>query len=219
MTKAKLVLLRHGQTADNIERILTGQNDVPLTKAGEEQARVAGELIRDIPFDKVYSSPLSRSFNTASLALKMAGQELPIEKHKGILEGSTGEFSGRSMDDPEVLKFVRVYDTAPVGGESDKQLVARVQKFFDDEVLPRLKRGENVLVVSHSGTTRAFDIPLGINPPPADGTPWVRRTIPNATPLVHEYEDGVRIKSYALENPETTKANKLTARRADKFKP
>jgi len=208
MTTAKLVLMRHGETDQNRLRLMTGQLDIPLNKIGEEQARAAGPLIKDIPFDKAYSSTLSRAFNTAALALKAAGQDIPIEQRKEIVEGDSGEFTGRNIDtDPEVKKFVRLYDTAPPGGESDKQLVARVQKFFDEEVLPRLKRGENVLVVSHSGTVRAFDIALGLYPAPPDGTPWpTRRSVPNAGPSVHEYEDGVLKKSYDIENPETKKA-------------
>ena len=218
-TQAKLVLMRHGETDQNRLRLMTGQSDVPLNKLGEEQARAAGPLIKDIPFDKAYSSSLSRAFNTAALALKAAEQDIPIERRKEIIEGDAGEFTGRNMDtDPEFLKFVRLYDTAPPGGESDKQLVARVQKFFDEEVLPRLKRGENVLVVSHAGTVRAFDIVLGLYPAPADGTPWPkRRPIPNAGPSVHEYEDGVLKKSYDIENPETTKAARKS-RNVSKFR-
>lgn len=206
--KAKLVLMRHGQTDQNKKRLMTGRLDIPLNETGEREARAAGPLIKDIPFDKAYSSTLSRAFNTASLALKAAGQDIPVEQRKEIVEGDSGEFTGRNMDtDPEIIKFVRLYDTAPPGGESDKQLVAREQKFFDAEVLPRLARGENVLIVCHSGSVRAFDIVLGLYPAPADGTPWTtRRPVPNAGPSVHEYEDGVLKKSYDIENPETTKA-------------
>jgi len=220
MTKGILVLVRHGQSVDNIKRLMTGHNDVPLTKTGEEQARAAGLLIKDIKFDKVYSSPLGRAFNTAALALKAAGQDLPIEKRNELLEGDAGKFAGRSMDnDPEVKKFVRFYDTPMPGGESDKQLVARVQKLFDEEIWPRLRRGEKVVVFSHSGTTRAAGIPLGLAQPPQDGMPWKRTAIPNATPLVYEVEGDVVTKAYVLENPVTEKANKPPAKPADKFKP
>lgn len=218
--KAKLVIMRHGQTDHNKLRLMTGQLEVPLNKAGEAQARAAGPLIKDIHFDKAYSSTLSRAFNTAALALKAAGQDIPIEQRREIIEGDAGEFTGRNMDtDPEFLKFVRLYNTAPPGGESDKQVVAREQKFFDAEVLPRLARGENVLIVCHSGSVRAFDIVLGLYPAPADGTPWTtRRPVPNAGPSVHEYEDGMLKKSYDIENPETKKAAQKSGN-VSKFRP
>ncbi len=211
MTKAKLVIMRHGQTEHNIKRLLTGQMDVPLTQLGEAQARAAGPLLRDIPFDKVYSSPLSRAFNTVTLALEAAGQEIPIEQRNEILEADAGEYSGRSLNtDPAVAEFLKlyIYDAAPPGGESDKQVVERVRKFFDEEVQPRLARGENVLISAHAETIRSLDIVLGLVPTPADGVARSkRRHVPNAGPAVHEYEDGVLKKSYALENPETAKAD------------
>ena len=200
--KGLLVLMRHGETDHNVQRLMTGQMDVPLNKTGEEQAQAAGPLIMDIKFDKAYSSTLSRAFNTAARALKAAGQDLPIEQRVEIVEGDAGDFTGRNMEtDPELVKYVRLYDNAPPNGESDKQVVARSQKFFDKEVLPRLARGENVLVVSHAGTVRAFDIVLGIEKAPADGAARQRRSVSNAGPGVHEYEDGVRVKSTQLVNP------------------
>lgn len=204
--KATLVVMRHGETEQNTFRLMTGQLDVPLNATGENQARTAGKLLRKlgIIFDKAFSSSLSRSFNTAALALKEAGQNISIEQRKEMVEASAGDYTGRSIDtDAEVAEFVRLrlYDTAPPNGESDKDVVARVRKFYESEVLPRLQRGENVLVVSHAGTTRAFDIVLGLEKEPADGTHRHRRFIHNAGPGVHEFEDGARVKSYDIPNP------------------
>jgi 2,3-bisphosphoglycerate-dependent phosphoglycerate mutase len=232
MVKATLVILRHGQTEDNIKRLNTGQNETPLTKTGEEQSRMAGTLIRDVHFDKVYSSPLSRAFNTAVLALKASGTQQhlqnddgswQIEKRKEIIEVNDGDLTGRSLvDDPVLDEYFKhsVYDVPAPGGESDKQLVARIKKFYEEEVLPRLAHGENVLVTSHSGAICAFDIAMGLSPVPADGTPWkTRKKIPNAGPAVFEYEDGVLKKSYAIENPETVKASMKKKLDAEKHRP
>ena len=201
--KGVLVLMRHGETDHNKQRLMTGQLDVPLNKTGEAQAHAAGLLLRGIRFDKVYSSTLSRAFNTAALALKAAGQDhLPIEQRAEIVEADAGDYTGRNMEtDPEVLAFVRLYDSAPPNGESDKQVVAREQPFFDTDVKPRLERGENVLIVMHAGSKRSFDIVIGREKAPADGTARVRRSIPNAGPEKHEYEDGVLVQSTQLVNP------------------
>ncbi len=207
MANAKLVLLRHGQTPDNVAHINTGHRDVPLTEVGTEQARAAGGLIKDIVFDKVFCSPLIRAFNTASLALETAGQNTPIEKHRDIIEGDDGDLTGRGSKDPFCVDYYQrsTYDMAPPGGESQKQLVARVKKFYEEVVMPCLERGENVLVTAHCGTIRAFDVAMGLSPVPVDGEPWKNlRPVPNAGPEVHEYESGVLKKSYAFENLVTT---------------
>lgn len=235
--RAKLVIMRHGQTEDNIRRIDTAQNDEPLNKTGEEQARAAGPLIRDIRFDKVFSSPLSRAVDTGRLALQASGTQPHLQRADGtwqietrpeIIEQNDGILTGRHMEDPLVVDYFKhsLFESAPPGGESDRQLIERVTKFYDEEVVPRLARGENVLLTAHTGTIRAFDIALGLSPCPAPGKPWKsRRRIPNAGPDVHEYENGVRRTSYALENPVTTqvdneiKARKLAAEKARKEGP
>ncbi|MDE2337339.1 MAG: histidine phosphatase family protein [Alphaproteobacteria bacterium] len=199
--KAKLVLLRHGQTHYNIGHLMTGRHDAPLTPKGEEQAAAAGVLIRHLPIDKVYSSSLSRAFNTAALALKSAGKDLHIEKRHEIVETDAGDFTGRCYTtDPEILAHDAAYGRAMPNGESDKDVVKRVRKFFEDEVLPRLERGENVMVVAHYGVACAFDIILGLVPEPADGQPCHAARVPNAAPAVYHYEDGVMQGYTYIEN-------------------
>lgn len=213
MTKpiaAKLVILRHGQTPYNKAHLMTGVADVPLTQLGEEQAAEAGRMLAHIRFDKVYSSTLSRAFNTAALALAAAASQqhlakedggFDIEKRPEIVEVDTGDFTGRChKSDPEILAWVRGYDKPLPNGESDRQAVARVRRFYEENLLPRLERGENVLVVVHAGIVRAFDIVLGIESEPVDGTPKVFRSVPNATPEVFDFVDGRLAGNYRLDN-------------------
>jgi 2,3-bisphosphoglycerate-dependent phosphoglycerate mutase len=231
MTKATLVLLRHGQTEFNVQKRFTGQIESPLTKDGEAQASAAGVLMKDIPFDKVYSSPLSRAFNTAALALKAAGQgNLAIEKEDAIIESDSGDFSGRHRDDPAIKAWKWIYNEPMPNGESDKEIVARVKKFFDAEVQPRLDKGENVLLVAHSGILKAFDIVLGFEPVPADNASRLGAHVPNAAPLVCDYEDGVMKSHRYIQNPASSqpasskpanenKPPRAAAKKVDKFKP
>jgi 2,3-bisphosphoglycerate-dependent phosphoglycerate mutase len=211
-THAKLVIFRHGETPYNKKTLMTGQAEVPLTRRGRQQAEEAGALIATIKFDKVYSSNLSRAFNTAALALKASKTHAhlrntdgtwQIEQRVEIAEMHTGKFTGRNhKTDPEIINWKRIYDVPlPGGGESDAQVVERVQKFFDSEIMPRLLRGENVLIVAHSGTLHAFAIVLGVEEAPASGMPMITKKVPNATPTVYDYEDGIIKTVSPLKNP------------------
>jgi len=211
MTTGTLVLIRHGQTDYNAQHRMTGQRDIPLNAIGVEQAGEAGRVISTFVFDKVYSSNLGRAFNTAALALAASGSNAHlqnvdgswnIEQRAEVAELHTGDFTGRvHKTDPEILAFKRAFDAPLPGGESDQQVVARVKKFFEEELQPRLARGETVLVVSHSGTMQAFNIALGISPAPTEGIVTPRTRIANATPTVVEYTDGVMTRHYQIENP------------------
>jgi broad specificity phosphatase PhoE len=64
----QLVLLRHGQTEWSMSGQHTGRTDIPLTAAGEDQARSAGATLADYEFAAVYTSPLARARRTAELA-------------------------------------------------------------------------------------------------------------------------------------------------------
>lgn len=193
MTKAKggrMILMRHGQTEYNNQHRMTGQLDVPLTQAGEEQARAAGRLLAPFNIDKVYASTLSRAFNTAALALKSAGKvDMEIECRTEIIELDTGDFTGRCHKiDPEIQAFGRGYDRRLPGGESTKDVVERLEKFFNSEVMPRLQRGETVLIVAHAGVVRAFDYMLGLRE--KDQSSVVKGSISNAEPVLFTYKNG-----------------------------
>lgn len=220
-TKGTLVLFRHGQTPYNLQHFMTGLHDVPLTEKGEEQAREAGALIRSFHFDKAYSSTLVRSFETAAIALKAAGSNdhlknpdgsWNIEKRPEIVEADSGDFTARNkLTDPEILAYPHKYDIALPNGESDKQMVERTRKFYEEDLMPRLKRGETVLVVSHSGIMAAFEIVAGLKPEPVEDIWSNRHGIPNAAPLVYEYEDGKLVKHYQCAPPAAPPAPKPPA--------
>jgi len=205
-TKGTLVLFRHGQTEYNKLGYLTGLADVALTKEGEDQARAAGKSLSGFIFDKAYSSTLSRAFNTATLALEASGSNnhlknadgtWNVEQRREIVEADSGDFTGRNkFTDPEILAYPHSYDIPLPNGESDKQMVERVRKFYNEVLLPRLERGETVMVASHSGIMVAFDIVAGLKPEPTEDIWSNRSKVPNAAPVVFEYTDGKLTKHY-----------------------
>lgn len=206
--KGKLVLFRHGQTEYNKQHFMTGLHDVPLTEHGEDQAREAGKVLKGIVFDKAYSSTLQRAFNTAALALENSETNDHLKKKDGtwdiekvwdIREADSGDFTARNkLTDPEIQAYPHKYTIALPNGESDEEMVARTKKFYDEVLVPRMEKGETVLVSCHSGIMVAFEIAAGLRPVPEEDIWSNRHGVPNATPVVYEYEDGKLVNNYQI---------------------
>jgi 2,3-bisphosphoglycerate-dependent phosphoglycerate mutase len=127
----KLVLLRHGQSAWNLENRFTGWTDVDLTDQGQAEAREAGRLMREegYEFDLVYTSLLKRAIRTMWLALdEMDQMWLPVvrdwrlnERHYGALQGLNKAETAEKHGADQVLVWRRSYDTPPPALEADDE--------------------------------------------------------------------------------------------------
>lgn len=93
-----ICLVRHGQTDDNLKKIFTGDNDVPLNETGFKQAKETAEKLRSIHFDLCFCSPLLRAKQTANEILRFH-PNLPIIFDERLKERDA-ELKGKS-----VLKF------------------------------------------------------------------------------------------------------------------
>lgn len=168
-----LVLLRHGQSVWNMENRFTGFTDVELSAQGQDEARAAGEKLRSLPLDHVFTSTLKRAYNTAELALATAGQgNAPQTRHDDLRERDYGDLTGLNKDDmrakygdEQVHIWRRSYDVRPPNGESLKDVVARVEPYYRANIEPLLNDGKNVLIAAHGNTLRAMLIILGLHTP------------------------------------------------------
>ena len=161
-----LVLVRHGQSEWNLKNLFTGWRDVDLTEVGIAEAVAAGRKLKaqGIQFDVAYTSVLKRAQNTLSLMLKEMGQEsLEVIKDLALNERDYGELAGLNKDDArkkwgeeQVHIWRRSYDVQPPGGESLKDTAARVLPYYIQDILPRVLRGERVLVAAHGNSLRAL---------------------------------------------------------------
>lgn len=151
----EIFIARHGQNEDNANGILNGHRDLPLTDLGREQAKELAEAIKStsLIFDAVYSSPLSRAFETATIVSDITGAPKPvtydqlIERDFGVL---TGERADRieELCQPDIIKAdIITYFLSPEGGETFPQLILRGQKVLDF-VRSKHKSGK-VLLVCH----------------------------------------------------------------------
>ncbi|HVZ58828.1 MAG TPA: 2,3-diphosphoglycerate-dependent phosphoglycerate mutase [Patescibacteria group bacterium] len=159
-----LVLVRHGQSTYNEKGIWAGITDVPLTKRGEEEARKAGETIKDINFDYSYTSKLIRAEKTLEIIKQTINQpQLPTTIDNAIRERDYGDLTGKNkwemkkeLGEELFLKYRRSWDFPPPHGESLKDVYNRVVPFYEAEVLPKLKEGKNILISAHGNSLRAL---------------------------------------------------------------
>ncbi|CAH1661680.1 MAG: 2,3-bisphosphoglycerate-dependent phosphoglycerate mutase [Chelatococcus sp.] len=161
-----LVLVRHGQSDWNLKNLFTGWKDPDLTEQGVHEATSAGQRLKalGLKFDVAYTSVLTRAQHTNSLILKEIGQpDLPTIRDQALNERDYGDLSGLNKDDArarwgeeQVHIWRRSYDIAPPGGESLKDTAARVLPYYITEILPRVLRGERVLVAAHGNSLRAL---------------------------------------------------------------
>jgi 2,3-bisphosphoglycerate-dependent phosphoglycerate mutase len=159
-----LVLIRHGESQWNLENRFTGWTDVPLTDKGREEARRAGEKIRDIHFDKAYTSVLKRAIDTLDIVLHTIRQVgIPVsydqalnERHYGDLQGLNKAETAEKYGKEQVHIWRRSYDVAPPGGESLKDTAARTLPYFEAHIVPDLRAGKNLLVSAHGNSLRSI---------------------------------------------------------------
>ena len=159
-----LSIVRHGQSAWNLENRFTGDVDVDLTPLGREEARSAGKKLAHIPFSRCFTSVLKRAIETLDIILEEAHEPgLPVIRDKALDERSYGQLQGlnkaetaKKYGDEQVAIWRRSYTVRPPGGESLEDTARRVIPYYTREIEPHLKKGENILVVAHGNSLRAL---------------------------------------------------------------
>jgi broad specificity phosphatase PhoE len=150
----KLIIVRHGETTDNVKHVLMGKNDGKLTQKGIEQAKEVGRHLKDHhKIDMVFCSPLGRCVETLENILEEYPIEGEIFMSKLIEERDFGEFTGV---DPHLVSWEKVNEDNKInqemGIESWDKVKKRVELFLED-----LKLEDNektILIVSHGGPIR-----------------------------------------------------------------
>jgi probable phosphoglycerate mutase len=138
--------------------------DFPLSEVGRKQANMAGLALTREPLDGLYSSPLSRAVETASIIRErtgFAGDVVPVE---GLSERSGGILEGHSWDEQErrnpelAKKFLAIPEEerwALVGAETDEEVIARFGEAIAS-ISTRHPEGSRIVIVSHGGVMRAY---------------------------------------------------------------
>lgn len=218
---AKLVLVRHGESTSNRDHLFTGWNDVPLTPKGIEQAVIAGTKLKKehLKFDEIHTSVLSRAIKTANIIADEINQSyLPIykswrlnERHYGALRGINKDqarltYGPKKVADwrrsfhtiPPVLEkpdFDRRYQMVPLDllprAESLAISLKRVLIYYEDQLAPKLRQKQNLLLVAHGSTIRVlikyFDQITGEQ---LDGV-----KVGNGSPIVYQFDHDLKVLS------------------------
>lgn len=193
----QLVLLRHGESQWNLENRFTGWIDVPLSSKGEEEARTAGEKLKNHQFDVAYTSVLKRSIDTLAIASRVAGLDgVPVirdqalnERHYGDLQGLNKAETAKKFGDEQVHIWRRSYDVRPPNGESLKDTAARVMPYYHAHIEKDLAAPKNVLVVAHGNSLRAMVMHLD----QLTREQVLELNIPTGVPLQYTFDDSLTI--------------------------
>jgi broad specificity phosphatase PhoE len=150
-TSTTLYLVRHGESEANAAGVFAGQTDSPLTPKGREQAKVVATALRPIHFDRIVTSTLSRTKDTA--AEIAAGRGVPVEAFADLNEIDLGDAAGKPFDEVRGLPGYESdgFHQWP-GGESLDQVVTRAMRVIDR--LAAESPGTTICIVGHGGITR-----------------------------------------------------------------
>jgi broad specificity phosphatase PhoE len=179
----EVLLVRHGETADNASARFQGRLDTPLNERGREQSRAVAQALRDEGLRALYCSPLLRAHETARIVGAAIGLEPILDER--LVEADAGDWAGRLIADilaGERAQYARWRAADPAfrfpGGESVAEQAARIAAALADVAAGPLP----AVVVTHGGTIRAIE---GIDAPAGGAVAncsVIRMTLPAAAP-------------------------------------
>jgi probable phosphoglycerate mutase len=150
----RVLAIRHGETAWNVDTRIQGHLDIPLNATGQWQARCMAEALAHEPLSAVYASDLGRAHATAATLAAAVG--LPVVSEVGLRERGFGHFEGMTFIEieqrwPEQALRWRQRDPSfgPEGGETLALFYARC--IATVERLAARHLGETIAVVAHGG--------------------------------------------------------------------
>jgi|TARA_B100000902_G_scaffold42419_1_gene50180 2,3-bisphosphoglycerate-dependent phosphoglycerate mutase len=195
MKQTNLVLVRHGQSEWNKKNLFTGWKDPNLTDLGIEEAKKAGNLLKErgLAFDIMFTSDLFRAQETGRIILdQMNLSHIEVVKDQSLNERNYGDLAGLNKDearvkwgDEQVHIWRRSFDIPPPGGESLKNTAERVLPYFNSEILPKIRESQNILVAAHGNSLRALVMELE----KISSDEIVKLEIATGDPLTYECSD------------------------------
>jgi len=186
-----ITFARHGQSQTNVENTVSGHLDTPLTEKGHKQGKMLAKALKNRHFDKVYSSDLSRAYDTTKYIADLQGKE--IIKDRNLRELNLGKWEGMSIEDI-ISTFGQEYTVVwkkdfgkfyAHDGESTTMLYNRITAFA--EKIAKENKGKSILFGTHACVIRVFfGGIMGLFPDKIDDYPWAT----NASYSTAVYKNG-----------------------------
>ncbi len=155
----KIILVRHGQTPWNKDKIFRGSRDIPLNDQGREEARLAGEWLKGETIQAAYCSPLSRARDTGEAIARHHG--LMVTDLPGLTDLCYGDWEGLPLTEVKVkyADLYRQWETSPQtvrfpGGETLDEVKARALAAVDQVV--QRHPGQTVLLAAHRAVNKVL---------------------------------------------------------------
>ena len=204
-----LYLVRHGETDWNLQHRIQGSTDIALNDTGRAQANRAGSLLARRSWDAIYTSPLTRAMETATIIGSMLGLEAPgavdalVERNYGSAEGMTG---------PQIRRKFPGSDTIP-GREPRTEVARRVMPALLD--LAERHPGEHLIVTTHGAVIRtvllSLDAPVQHGATITNGSIHSFRHVRGALELI-EFDDPIDSASVVTGDEDIVEQNPLEQR-------
>ncbi len=227
----KLVLLRHGESVWNKENRFTGWTDVDLTEEGFNQAKHAGQLLKQFGygFDVAFTSVLKRAIKTLDIALEEVDNLwIPVQKSwrlnerfYGALQGLNKAETALKYGPEQVLKWRRdPHEHPPAITKGDvrypghdlryknlterelpltenlTETMDRVLPFWNEFIVPALRRDEKIIVSAHGNSLRALVQYIDR----LSDSDCIKLDIPTGVPLIYELDEELNgINHYYLQ--------------------
>lgn len=179
---SNLILMRHAESILGKDDIYSGTMDIPLTSNGVEQAIITAKHLPEMQYDVVFTSNLIRSIQTALLHISyrqidkypicilnheldnyLDSKFLPIlrlkelnERNYGVLQGISKKEAMTLYNEEKLFIWRRSLQTAPPHGESLLDIIDKLSKFYENQLLPLLEDNKNILIVAHQNSLRAL---------------------------------------------------------------
>lgn len=159
----KIYMIRHGETDWNTVRRLQGRSDIPLNEEGRRLARVTAKALENVPFTRIYTSPLLRAKETGMII--KGSREIPFIEEERIQEISFGIYEGffcseehYTIPDPDFMNFFKKPEkyVAPEGAESIEALCKRTTDFLEELVHTTAYQDDTILISTHGAALRGL---------------------------------------------------------------
>ncbi len=161
----RILLIRHASTAETGKTLSGRLPGIPLNAKGRAEAQAVADALANTDIAAVYSSPIERTFETASIIAAAQAHKLNVTKHKGLIEADYGNWSGKKLTQlykaPEwpLIQRAPSHSAFP-GGETmlamQQRIIAAVPAIAAKHATKHGDAAQTIVLVSHADPIKSY---------------------------------------------------------------